>query len=154
MGYDKPDLGFVVHVGAPPSPVSYYQQVGRAGRAIDHAHAVLLPSDADAGVWDYFATATIPVPGPGRARCSAVLVRTSRESVRGASRPSPGVRRGRVELMLKQLAVDGVDRAGRGRLARDRARRGTTTPSTTTASSPSAAARPTSCAPTPAASAA
>ncbi len=62
MGYDKPDLGFVVHVGAPPSPVSYYQQVGRAGRAIDHAHAVLLPSDADAGVWDYFATATIPQP--------------------------------------------------------------------------------------------
>ena len=39
MGYDKPDLGFVVHVGSPPSPVSYYQQVGRAGRGIDHAHA-------------------------------------------------------------------------------------------------------------------
>ena len=62
MGYDKPDLGFVVHVGSPPSPVSYYQQVGRAGRAIDHAHAVLLPSDADAGIWDYFATSTIPQP--------------------------------------------------------------------------------------------
>ena len=62
MGYDKPDLGFVVHVGSPPSPVSYYQQVGRAGRAIDHAQVVLLPSEADAGVWDYFATATIPVP--------------------------------------------------------------------------------------------
>ena len=68
MGYDKPDLGFVVHVGAPPSPVSYYQQVGRAGRAIDHAHAVLLPSDADSGVWDYFATATIPVPEQVRTR--------------------------------------------------------------------------------------
>ena len=61
MGYDKPDLGFVVHVGSPPSPVSYYQQVGRAGRAIDHASVVLLPSPADEGVWDYFATATIPV---------------------------------------------------------------------------------------------
>jgi len=62
MGYDKPDLGFVVHVGAPPSPVSYYQQVGRAGRAIEHAPAVLLPSPADAGVWDWFATASVPVP--------------------------------------------------------------------------------------------
>ncbi len=108
MGYDKPDLGFVVHVGGPPSPVAYYQQVGRAGRAIDHAHAVLLPSDADAGVWDYFATATIPVPeqvervlgvlpGPDGDPASAVQVEAS-----------SGVRRGRVELMLKQLAVDGV----------------------------------------------
>ena len=65
MGYDKPDLGFVVHVGSPPSPVSYYQQVGRAGRGIDHALVALLPSDADAGVWDYFATATIPEPDAG-----------------------------------------------------------------------------------------
>ena len=32
MGFDKPDLGFVVHLGAPQSPVAYYQQVGRAGR--------------------------------------------------------------------------------------------------------------------------
>ena len=63
MGYDKPDLGFVVHVGSPPSPVSYYQQVGRAGRGIDHALVALLPSEADAGVWDYFATATIPERG-------------------------------------------------------------------------------------------
>ena len=61
MGYDKPDLGFVVHLGSPPCPVAYYQQVGRAGRGIDEAQVVLLPSDADAGVWDYFATATIPV---------------------------------------------------------------------------------------------
>jgi ATP-dependent DNA helicase RecQ len=106
MGYDKPDLGFVVHVGAPPSPVSYYQQVGRAGRAIATAPAVLLPSDADAGVWDYFATATIPDPAQVR-RVLDVLPSDRPASVVGLEAES-GVRRGRVELLLKQLAVDEV----------------------------------------------
>ena len=110
MGYDKPDLGFVVHVGSPPSPVSYYQQVGRAGRASTTPTVVLLPSDADAGVWDYFATATIPDPDRrsqrllDRARGRATA---ARPPSRG-SRPRPDLRRGRVELMLKQLAVDGA----------------------------------------------
>ncbi|MEO6143724.1 MAG: DEAD/DEAH box helicase [Dermatophilaceae bacterium] len=109
MGYDKPDLGFVVHVGSPPSPVSYYQQVGRAGRGIDHALVALLPSDADAGVWDYFATATIP----DRAQVERLLAGLSAYAA-GQSATVPaleaetGLRRGRVELMLKQLAVDGV----------------------------------------------
>ncbi|HYO38200.1 MAG TPA: DEAD/DEAH box helicase [Nocardioidaceae bacterium] len=118
MGYDKPDLGFVVHVGAPPSPVSYYQQVGRAGRAIEHAHAVLLPSDADSGVWDYFATSTIPVPEQVRAVLD-VLDRSAGEPLSVvAIEAQSGVRRGRVELMLKQLAVDGiVDRVEGGWLA-------------------------------------
>ena len=112
MGYDKPDLGFVVHVGAPPSPVSYYQQVGRAGRAIPRAHAVLLPSEADAGVWDYFATATIPVPE----QVERVLAALSSEPTAPAAvEAESGVRRGRVELLLKQLAVDGVvERVDRG----------------------------------------
>ena len=35
MGYDKPDLAFCIHVGSPASPVAYYQQVGRAGRALE-----------------------------------------------------------------------------------------------------------------------
>ena len=53
MGYDKPDLAFCVHLGSPASPVAYYQQVGRAGRALDDALAVLLPGRgrrADLGV--------------------------------------------------------------------------------------------------------
>ena len=47
MGFDKPDLGFVVHLGAPSSPVAYYQQVGRAGRATDNADILLLPGPED-----------------------------------------------------------------------------------------------------------
>lgn len=112
MGYDKPDLGFVVHVGAPPSPVSYYQQVGRAGRAIDHALVALLPSAGDDGVWDYFATATIPKE-PEVRRLLDVL-----SAADGAAMSVPqleaetGLRRTKVDLLLKQLAVDGVTERG------------------------------------------
>ncbi len=107
MGFDKPDLGFVVHVGATPSPVAYYQQIGRAGRGLDHALVVLLPSITDEPVWEYFATATIPV---------AADVHTLLDAMRDARQPmsSPaleattGLRRSSVDLMLKQLAVDGA----------------------------------------------
>jgi ATP-dependent DNA helicase RecQ len=69
---------------------------------------VLLPSDADAGVWDYFATATIPVPEQVN-RVLAVLPAPDAEPISvAAAEAQSGVRRGRVELMLKQLAVDGV----------------------------------------------
>ena len=47
MGFDKPDLGFVVHVGAPSSAVAYYQQVGRAGRATERADVLLVLVDHD-----------------------------------------------------------------------------------------------------------
>ena len=60
MGYDKPDLAFCIHLGSPASPVAYYQQVGRAGRALDDAIAVLVPGPADERIWEYFATSGIP----------------------------------------------------------------------------------------------
>ncbi|HEV2934385.1 MAG TPA: RecQ family ATP-dependent DNA helicase, partial [Streptosporangiaceae bacterium] len=53
MGFDKPDLGFVVHLGAPQSPVAYYQQIGRAGRAVAKAEAILLPGREDRDIWAY-----------------------------------------------------------------------------------------------------
>ena len=105
MGYDKPDLGFVVHVGSPPSPVSYYQQVGRAGRGIDHALVALLPSGADAGVWDYFATATIP----DRVQVERLLAGLSayadgRSATVPALEAETGLRRGRCLLYTSDAA--------------------------------------------------
>ncbi|ACY20140.1 DEAD/DEAH box helicase domain protein [Gordonia bronchialis DSM 43247] len=107
MGYDKPDLGFVVHVGSPPSPVSYYQQVGRAGRALDDAVVMLLASATDDRIWQYFATATIPDPDKMRDLITALDDADEPQSV-VALEASTRFRRTRIELMLKQLAVDGA----------------------------------------------
>jgi len=123
MGYDKPDLGFCVHVGSPDSPVAYYQQVGRAGRALDEAVGVLLPAaESDPGIWDYFATATIPDPDAAR-RVLALLPRD--EESGGVTVPAieaeTGLRRGRLDALLKTLRVDGaVERVGSGWVATGR----------------------------------
>ncbi|MGW0038285.1 RecQ family ATP-dependent DNA helicase [Gordonia sp. NPDC003376] len=111
MGYDKPDLGFVVHVGSPPSPVSYYQQVGRAGRALDDAVVMLLASATDDAVWEHFATSTIPDPKRMTALLDALAAADAPMSV-PTLEAETGQRRGRIELMLKQLAVDGATERG------------------------------------------
>ena len=105
MGYDKPDLGFCLHVGSPATPVAYYQQIGRAGRAVERADAVLLSAQADERIWEYFATASIPDPDDA----AKVLTRLdagarSLQELESAT----GIRRGRLEALLKILAVDAV----------------------------------------------
>ena len=108
MGYDKPDLAFCLHLGSPSSPVAYYQQVGRAGRALDDAAAVLVPGASDERIWDYFATAGIPTDDMVRKVLGAL------EDGGGAPQSLPsietatGIRRGRLETLLKILAVDDV----------------------------------------------
>jgi ATP-dependent DNA helicase RecQ len=105
MGYDKPDLAFCIHVGSPSSPVAYYQQVGRAGRALDDAVAVLLPAETDERIWDFFATAGVPDP----ARVEQILSALTDESMSLVGLESATtIRRGRLEGLLKILSVEGV----------------------------------------------
>ncbi|HWH00343.1 MAG TPA: DEAD/DEAH box helicase, partial [Pilimelia sp.] len=113
MGFDKPDLGFVVHLGAPPSPIAYYQQVGRAGRAVDHAEVLLLPGEEDAAIWRYFASLAFPPEEQVRAVLAA-LGRADRPLSTQALEPLVDLRRARLELMLKVLDVDGAVRRVRG----------------------------------------
>ena len=114
MGFDKPDLGFVVHLGAPSSPVAYYQQVGRAGRATDTADVLLLPGREDRDIWEYFATASMPTEEKATAVLTALAEHGGPLSV-AALEPRVNIKRSPLELLLKVLAVDGaVERVGGG----------------------------------------
>jgi ATP-dependent DNA helicase RecQ len=113
MGFDKPDLGFVVHLGAPNSPIAYYQQVGRAGRGVDHAEIVLLRGVEDRRIQDFF----IEQAFPSRERVAAVLgdLETAGAAGRTTRELMAAVNLGmsRIEAMLKILDVEGaVRRAG------------------------------------------
>lgn len=104
MGYDKPDLGFVVHYQAPGSIVAYYQQVGRAGRGIAHAVGVLMSGDEDDHIHEYFRGSAFP-----RERWVQSILEALEESD-GLSTAQieeiVNLRHGQIEQVLKFLSVD------------------------------------------------
>ena len=112
MGFDA-SLGFVVNLGAPASPVAYYQQVGRAGRGTDEASVVLLPQAEDKDIWAYFSSLAFP---------AEALVRETLAALAGSDRPlstqaletQVELSRNRLETMLKVLDVDGAVRRVQG----------------------------------------
>ncbi|WP_163276011.1 RecQ family ATP-dependent DNA helicase [Cellulomonas iranensis] len=112
MGYDKPDLGFVVHVGAPSSPIAYYQQVGRAGRATERADVVLLPGHDDQAIWEWFASTAFPPEDQVRATLAALDAHGTLSTA--GLETFVSLRRSRLEGMLKVLDVDGAVRRVRG----------------------------------------
>jgi ATP-dependent DNA helicase RecQ len=104
MGYDKPDLTFVVHLGSPSSPIAYYQQVGRAGRATERAEVYLLPTQADSAVWSYLASVSMPDEAIVRRLLEQL---DDRPRSTAALEPLVDLRRTRLEMVLKVLDVDG-----------------------------------------------
>jgi ATP-dependent DNA helicase RecQ len=116
MGFDS-QLGFVINLGAPSSPVAYYQQVGRAGRGTDRASVVLMPAHEDRDIWRYFASLAFPPEQHVRTTLSA-LTEAGTPMSTATLETYVDLSRTRLETMLKVLDVDGaVDRVRGGWMA-------------------------------------
>ena len=114
MGFDKPDLGFVVHMGAPGSPISYYQQIGRAGRGTDRAEVVLLPGAEDRDIWEYFASLSFPAEDVVRSLLAELETYGDQPASTARLETAVDLSRSRLDQVLKVLDVDGAVRRVRG----------------------------------------
>ncbi|MFM9108467.1 MAG: RecQ family ATP-dependent DNA helicase [Chloroflexota bacterium] len=106
MGFDKPDLGFVIHYQRPGSVVAYYQQVGRAGRAIEQAVAILLDGEEDSRIHEWFIETAFPTL-PEQEAIVEALDQANSLNLRHLE-GAVNMRRGRLSQALKHLEVDGI----------------------------------------------
>ncbi len=111
MGFDKPDLALCIHLGLPPSPVSYYQQIGRAGRAIDRAEVIALPRPEDRAIWSWFESVSLP----SEEQCREVIDRLSptKPTTLPKLESSVNLSRGRLGTLLDILDVQGAISRGK-----------------------------------------
>jgi ATP-dependent DNA helicase RecQ len=116
MGFDKPDLGFVVHYQRPGSPIAYYQQVGRAGRAVERAYGILLSGREDDAIAEYFLSTAFP-PTARMQDILAALEQVDSATIRGLQ-AHVNLPYGQIEKALKLLEVDGAVAKDRGKFIR------------------------------------
>ena len=113
MGFDKSDMAFCIHLGMPPTPVAYYQQIGRAGRGIDHAEVIALPRPVeDERIWKWFESVSLP----SEEVCHRVLKELDVRHPTSIPKLEVAVNMGRsrLSMLLSILDVQGAIRRTKG----------------------------------------